>query len=59
MIAKSFQSLFADPYGAPVLIRRLLTEHALHHRKLYGAAFAMMGTAAACTALSARVFRWE
>ena len=48
-----FQSLFADPYGAPALIRRLLAEHALHHRKLYIAAFLMMGVAAACTALSA------
>src|SRR5437763_7127879 len=47
------QSLFADPYGAPVLIRRLLAEHALRHRRLYLFAFAMMGTAAACTALSA------
>src|SRR3954454_24987359 len=47
------QSLFADPYGAPVLIRRLLAEHALRHRKLYLFAFAMMGLAAACTALSA------
>src|SRR3954449_3177038 len=47
------QSLFADPYGAPVLIRRLLAEHALRHRKLYLFAFAMMGIAAGCTALSA------
>src|SRR3954467_13434943 len=48
-----FQSLFADPYGAPALIRRLLGDHALRHRKLYIAAFLMMGVAAACTALSA------
>jgi subfamily B ATP-binding cassette protein MsbA len=48
-----FQSLFADPYGAPTLIRRLLADHALRHRKLYIAAFLMMGIAAACTALSA------
>src|SRR3954452_19207745 len=47
------QSLFADPYGAPALIRRLLAEHALRHRKLYIAAFLMMGVAALCTALSA------
>ena len=39
MIAERFPSLFADPYGAPALIRRLLTEHALRHRKLYAAAF--------------------
>ena len=48
-----FQSLFADPYGAPTLIRRLLADHALRHRKLYITAFMLMGVAAACTALSA------
>ena len=48
-----FQSLFADPYGAPALVRRLLADHALRHRKLYVTAFVLMGTAAACTALSA------
>jgi ATP-binding cassette, subfamily B, bacterial MsbA len=48
-----FRSLFDDPYGAPALIRRLLADHALRHRKLYVAAFLMMGVAAACTALSA------
>ena len=53
MITERFQSLFADPYGAPAMIRRLLAEHALRHRKLYIAAFLMMGVAAACTALSA------
>src|SRR2546421_8302786 len=53
MIATRFQSLFADPYSAPVLIHRLFTEHASRHRKLYAAAFGMMGIAAACTALSA------
>ena len=53
MIAKRFQSLFADPYGAPAMIRRLLTDHALRHRTRYITAFAMMGVAALCTALSA------
>src|ERR1041384_7417922 len=48
-----FQKLFADPYGAPALLRRLLAEHALRHRKLYITAFVMMGVAAACTAFSA------
>ena len=48
-----FQTLFADPYGAPTLIRRLFAEHALRHRNLYVAAFLMMGVAAACTAFSA------
>src|SRR4051794_32410206 len=53
MITERFQSLFADPYGAPALIRRLLAGHALRHRKLYIMAFLLMGIAAACTALSA------
>jgi ATP-binding cassette, subfamily B, bacterial MsbA len=53
MIAERLQPLFADPYGAPALIRRLLTDHAQQHRKLYITAFVLMGIAAACTALSA------
>src|SRR3982751_5185472 len=53
MSAGRFQSLFADPYGAPALIRRLLADHALRHRKLYITASLLMGIAAACTALSA------
>src|SRR5438034_4611958 len=53
MIAERFPSLFADRYGAPALIRRLLTEHASRHRKLYVPAFIMMGVASACTALAA------
>ncbi len=53
MTASGFQSLFADPYGAPALIRRLFADHALRHRNLYLAAFLMMGIAAACTALAA------
>src|SRR5256885_13536331 len=53
MMAKRFQPLFADPYGTPALIRRLLAEQALQHRSRYAVAFLMMGVAAACTALSA------
>ena len=53
MNATRSPSLFADRYDAPAMIRRLLTEHALRHRKLYTAAFGMMGVAAAATALSA------
>ncbi len=53
MMATRFQSQPADPYGARTLIRRLLTEHALRHRKLYVTALLMMGVAAVCTALSA------
>src|ERR1041384_1878006 len=53
MIAERLKPLFADPYSAPALIRRLLAEHALRHRRLYITAFVLMGIAAACTALSA------
>src|SRR5436190_11301242 len=53
IMAKRFQSLFADPYGTPALIRRLLAEQALQHRSRYAVAFLMMGVAAASTALSA------
>jgi len=53
MMGTRFQSQFADPYGSPAMIRRLLTEHAVRHRKLYIVAFVLMGVAALCTALSA------
>ena len=52
----SNKSLFADPHGAPVLVRRLLTEHAFSYWKQYAVAFALMGIAAACTAFSAYLF---
>ena len=35
MIAKRFEALFADPHGAPAMIRRLLMEHAYRHRYSY------------------------
>jgi subfamily B ATP-binding cassette protein MsbA len=53
MIAKRFEALFADHFGAPALIRRLLLEHAYGHRRRYIVAFAMMAGAAACTAVCA------
>jgi ATP-binding cassette subfamily B protein len=53
MPSTRFQFLFADPHGAPALIRRLLAEQAYQHRWRYVMAFAMMGVAAACTAGSA------
>jgi ATP-binding cassette, subfamily B, bacterial MsbA len=52
MIAKRFQSLFADPEGAPAIIRRLLAEHAFAHRRRYVVAFALMAVAAGATALT-------
>ena len=42
-----------DPDGAFVLIRRLFTEFGLAQWKRYAVAFALMGVAAGCTALSA------
>jgi ATP-binding cassette subfamily B protein len=47
-----FQSLFADRYGTPAMVRRLLTEHAFAHRRLYAIAFVLMGVSAAATAIS-------
>ncbi len=55
MITTRFQSLSADPYGAPALIRRLLTEQAMVHWPRYVLAFVLMGLAAAATALIAYV----
>ncbi|PWB60640.1 MAG: ABC transporter ATP-binding protein [Bradyrhizobiaceae bacterium] len=48
-----FQSLFADPYGTPAMVRRLLVEHAYAHRRLYAVAFVLMGVSAGATAISA------
>jgi ATP-binding cassette, subfamily B, bacterial MsbA len=50
-----FKSAFADPHGTPALSRRLLAENALSHWKRYATAFALMGIAAGCTALSAHL----
>jgi ATP-binding cassette subfamily B protein len=53
MIAERFNALFADPYGAPAMIRRLLMDYAYQHRRRYFVAFLMMAGAAACTAVCA------
>ncbi len=55
MIAERFNALFADPTGAPALIRRLLMENAYQHRRRYFLAFGMMAAAAACTSFSAYI----
>ena len=52
----TFKALFADPYGAPALIRRLVTEYGVANWKRYGIAFVLMGVAAACMAVSAYLF---
>ena len=48
-----FKSLFADPYGAPFLIRRLLIEHGRANWQRYVFSLALMLVAAAVTAASA------
>ncbi|HEX2652236.1 MAG TPA: ABC transporter ATP-binding protein [Xanthobacteraceae bacterium] len=48
-----FHSLFADPYGAPAMIRRLLTEQGFGHWRRYAFAFTLMAVSAGCTASSA------
>jgi ATP-binding cassette, subfamily B, bacterial MsbA len=53
MLGSRLQSMFADPTGAPALIRRLLFEQALGQWKGYAAAFCLMALAAAATALTA------
>ncbi len=51
MVEAVSKNLLADPYRTVALIRRLLAEYALGHRKRYAIAFILMGIAAACTAL--------
>src|SRR6201990_1647848 len=53
MLKSYWQSLFADPDGAPVLVRRLLMQQAAGQWRRYALAFALMGIAAASTALGA------
>jgi ABC-type multidrug transport system fused ATPase/permease subunit len=53
MFQSKLASLFADPYGAPTLVRRLLTEQGLRHWRQYALSFTLMGVAAGCTAVSA------
>ena len=53
MFKSKLASVFADPYGAPALVRRLLTEQGLEHWRRYAVSFVLMGIAAGCTAFSA------
>jgi len=53
MLKSYWQSLFADPDGAPALVRRLLMQQAAGQWRRYALAFALMGIAAASTALGA------
>ena len=53
MLKSYFQGLFADPSGAPALVRRLLLEQAAGQWRSYALAFGLMVIAAASTALGA------
>ena len=53
MALQPFKFLFADPHGAPALVRRLLVEQGWQHKQRYAFAFALMGISAGCTAVSA------
>ena len=53
MIGSAIKSLFADPNGAPALVRRLLIEDALPHWRKYAVAYVLMAIMAACTGASA------
>jgi ATP-binding cassette subfamily B protein len=51
LVGSIYRSIFADPYGTPSLLRRILIEQGSRHWRSYVAAYAMMGVIAACTAL--------
>ena len=53
MLKSYFQGFFADPNGAPALVRRLLLEQAASQWRQYALAFGMMFIAAVSTALGA------
>jgi ATP-binding cassette, subfamily B, bacterial MsbA len=56
LTGSAFKSLFADPSGAPALVRRLLVGQALVHWRLYAGGFALMALAAGATSISAYLF---
>src|SRR5215475_2895290 len=57
MLKAYLQRLFADPNGAPALVRRLLVEQAAGQRSRYALAFGLMGIAASATALGAYLIK--
>ena len=54
-MAKLTRKITDDPYGAAILIRRLVMEQGIAYWRRYLVAFAYMGVAAAATAGSAYV----
>jgi len=57
MLKAYWQRLFADPEGAPALVRRLLVEQAGGQWSRYALAFGMMGIAAIATASGAYLIK--
>jgi ATP-binding cassette subfamily B protein len=53
MLKSLIAKAFADPYGAPSLIRRLFAEHAVGNWRTYVVVLVMMGVSAGCVAGSA------
>jgi ATP-binding cassette subfamily B protein len=51
LLARIHRAAFADRYGTASLLRRLLVEHGLRHRRAYLATYLLMGVIAGCTAL--------
>jgi ATP-binding cassette, subfamily B, bacterial MsbA len=50
-VVSAYQRLFADPYGTPALLRRLVRDHALPRWPSYAITYVLMGVVAGCTAL--------
>jgi ABC-type multidrug transport system fused ATPase/permease subunit len=55
MIRRFWRGLFANPTGAPALIRRLLVEHGRTHLRRYVRVVVFMAITAACTAAVASI----
>ncbi len=53
MLKSLIAKAFADPYGAPSLIRRLFAEHGIGNWRTYAVVLVMMGVSAGCVAGSA------
>src|SRR5271156_1210986 len=56
MLDRLNRRLFADPKGAPALIRRLLTEQAGTHWRRYALVVSLMAAGGVCTALPVWLF---
>lgn len=56
-LRRRLDAAFADPEGAPALVRRLLSENARVYAGRYALAFLFMGMTAAATAASAWIMR--